>query len=370
MNNVNKDRIIENFLELTSIDSVSFHERKMADRIGEKLNALGIDYVEDNAGEHYNGNAGNIYAYIPGKGEPVLFSAHMDTVKPGIGKKAILEADGEIHTDGTTVLGSDDVAGIVEILEGIQVILESHQEHRPIELLFPIGEEDYVKGTNVFDFSRIKSKEAYVLDMSGNVGSAAVKAPSLISFAITVEGVAAHAGFNPEAGVNAIALASKAISKIKQGHVDRETTLNIGTISGGTATNIISEMCVITGETRSYSHEKALKQIENLREIFEETVTSEGGKVQLEYEINLHAYHTEKDATSVKNFIAACKSLELEGKITSTFGGSDNNNFALCGIEGIVLSCGMQEVHSVNEHINVGDLVKGAELVKEIIQAT
>lgn len=370
MDNVNKDRIVKNFLELASIDSVSFQERKMADCIGEKLSALGIDYVEDNAGENYNGNAGNIYAYIPGKGEPVLFSAHMDTVKPGIGKKPILEADGEIHTDKTTVLGSDDVAGIVEILEGVQVILESHQEHRPIELLFPIGEEDYVKGTNVFDFSRIKSKEAYVLDMSGNVGSAAVKAPSLISFTITVEGVAAHAGFNPEAGVNAIALASKAISKIKQGHVDRETTLNIGTISGGTATNIISEMCVITGETRSYSHERAVEQIENLREVFEETVTAEGGKVLLEYEINLHAYDTGKDARAVKNFMTACEKLEMKGKLTSTFGGSDNNNFALHGIKGIVLSCGMQEVHSVNEHINVKDLVKGAELVKEIIQAT
>ena len=345
-----RNELLEEFAGFTEIDSVSFGERRMADLLKENLRALGFETEEDDAGSHYGGNAGNVYGFLKGSlsGEPVLFSAHMDTVEPGIGKKAVFQEDGRITSDGTTVLGADDAAGLTEILGGIRRVLSSGKPHRDIEVLFPIAEEVYTKGTRVFDFSKICSKEAYVLDLSGPVGSAAVQAPSLISFVLTIHGKAAHA-------------------RLPQGHVEEDTTLNIGLIRGGTATNIVPESCIVEGEIRSYSHEKALSYMEAVRRVFREEAEKSGGSLEDEVSINLVAYHTGEEEASVKNFRRAAKKLGLSGELTETFGGSDCNTFAEHGIRGIVLSCGMYQPHSTREYTTVEDLEKGAALVEELI---
>lgn len=226
MPTISQERLTQDFLELTAVSSESLDERKAADLLTQKLHELGFSVVEDKAGEKLGGNAGNLYGFLKGTipGEPLLFSAHMDTVKPGRNKKPILHEDGIFTSDGTTVLGADDAAGLAEILEGIRSVRESGQPHRDIEILFPVAEEIYIQGSGVFDFNRILAKEAYVLDISGEVGSAAVRAPSLISFRVTVNGRASHAGFAPEKGVHAIAAAAEAIVHIPLGQADEETS--------------------------------------------------------------------------------------------------------------------------------------------------
>lgn len=366
---VNKERLINEFTELVSVDSESFNEREMADILTEKLKKTGFEVYEDNAGEYNNGTAGNIYGYLQGtkNSEPVLFSSHMDTVFPGKNKKAVINSDGKITSDGNTVLGADDAAGIVEILEGIRSVREAGIPHRPIEILFSIGEEVYLKGTDKFNFGRIKSKQAYVLDMSGDVGSAAIKAPSIISFTVTVNGKAAHAGFAPENGIHAIEIVSRSINNLKQEHIDDETTFNIGTISGGVAANIVPEKCTISKEIRSYNHEKAIKQIEHLKTFFSDAVKDTGANFELNYDIHIESYNLNENEPVIKNFLAACKNLGIEGSLNGTFGGSDNHNLIKHGISGIVLSCGMYNVHSVSEYTKIDELIKGAELVAQII---
>ncbi|MCI5529804.1 MAG: M20/M25/M40 family metallo-hydrolase, partial [Blautia sp.] len=183
-------RILEEFQELTSVDCISFQERAIADRLKKKLTALGFTVEEDDAGEFYGSDTGNLYGYLPGTlpGPPILLSAHMDTVEPGCGKKAVVHEDGRITSAGDTILGADDVCGLVEILEGIRILKEQGIPHRAVEVLFPVAEELFIKGTNRFDFGRIRAKEAYVLDLSNEVGTAALRAPSLISFCINVKG--------------------------------------------------------------------------------------------------------------------------------------------------------------------------------------
>lgn len=364
-----KNELLEEFAGFTELDSVSFGERRMADLLKEKLKALGFETEEDDAGSHYGGNAGNVYGLLKGSlsGEPVLFSAHMDTVEPGIRKKAVFHEDGVITSDGTTVLGADDAAGLVEILGGIRRVLASGKPHRDIEVLFPIAEEVYTKGSRVFDFSRIRAKEAYVLDLSGPVGTAAVQAPSLLSFVLTIHGKAAHAGFEPEKGIHAVTAAALAIARLPQGHVEEDTTLNIGIIRGGTATNIVPESCTVEGEIRSYSHEKALSYMEAVRRIFLEEAEKKGASLESEVSVNLVAYHTGEEEASVKHFRRAAHKLGLPGKLTETFGGSDCNTFAEHGIRGIVLSCGMYQAHSTREYTTVEDLEKGASLVEALI---
>ena len=322
-----KQNIIEDFKQLVSFDSISFHERNTADWLLARLKSMGFSVEEDQAGAYYGGDTGNIFAVLDGEleGDPVIFCAHMDVVEPGSGKKSVLEKDGTIHSAGDTVLGADDISGILEILYGVQLVIDSGKPHKKIELLFTIGEELYVKGSDVFDYSKVTAKQAYVLDLSGAVGDAARRAPSIISVRAEIRGKAAHAGFEPENGIHAIFAAANAVSRLCMGHVDEETTFNIGTIQGGTATNIVPDCCVLT------------------------------------------AYETPLESKSVTDFQKACEILGFSGGLTGTFGGSDNNSFAKNGIEGLVLSNGMYNAHSTREYTTVDDLYKGAELIGQLI---
>lgn len=367
---VDRERLREEFARLTAIDSVSFSERQMADQLKARLKTLGFEVREDQAGAYCGGTAGNVYGYLKGTvpGPGVLLSAHMDTVKPGIGKRSVFAEDGTVTSEGDTILGADDVAGLVEILEGIRCVQEAGLPHRDVEVLFPIAEEVYLKGTEWFDFSQIRAKEAYVLDLSGLVGAAALKAPTLISFAVTVNGRAAHAGFNPEDGIHALQIMCRVIGEIPQGHVDQETTLNIGLISGGEATNIVPPTCVCRGEIRSLNHEKALAALESVRNQFHQAAEAAGAGFHLDSHIDLVAYQVDPTAPVVEHFTSCCDRLRIPWKLTSTFGGSDNHNFMRNGIPGIVLSCGMYEVHSVREYTKLQDLELGARLVAELIQ--
>jgi len=363
--------MIKEFCELVSIDTTSFHERKMADKLKEKMIELGIEVFEDQAGSYYNSDTGNIYGFLKGSlpGKPLLFSAHMDTVEPGHFKQAIIKEDGTIVSDGRTVLGADDVAGIVAILESIRVLLESHIPHRDIEILFPIAEEAYIQGSRVFDYQRIKSQEAYVLDLSGAIGTASLQEPTLISFKIEVIGKSSHAGFAPNEGIHSIYIMASAIEKIKQGKIDEETTLNIGKIKGGTATNIIPDSTLIEGEIRCYNHEKALLIYQQILDIFKKTTAEYGASFKEEHQVHLHAYQVLEKELVVQRYIKVCQKLNIPVCLTKTFGGSDNNSFMLNGIKGIVLSCGMNDVHTTKEYTTINDLEKSTNIVLNLMKS-
>lgn len=256
----NKNRILEEFLKQISFDSESFHEREISEYLKKKLTDLGLEVSEDDARENLLANdsnriqtASNIYGYLKGniEGETILFSSHLDTVSPGNGKKAIVHADGKITSDGNTVLGADDVSGLVSILEALTVIKENNLSHPDIEVLFTVAEEPYCEGSRYIDYSKLKAKSGYVLDLTGDIGRAAIAAPSIISLEIAIKGKAAHAGFNPEEGINALSIAANALTKIKTGHTSENTTVNFGTISGGSGKNIVPEDVFIKGEVRS-----------------------------------------------------------------------------------------------------------------------
>ena len=93
---INQARLTAEFMELTTGSAESLDERRNADLLTQKLQDIGFSVTEDDAGQKLGGNAGNLYGYLEGTrpGSPLLFSAHMDTVKPGCSKKPILHEDG------------------------------------------------------------------------------------------------------------------------------------------------------------------------------------------------------------------------------------------------------------------------------------
>lgn len=365
----NRDRLIQEFCKLVSIDSISFQEREMGEVLKLELFKLGFEVIEDRAGDDYHGSCGNIYGYLKGdlEGDPILYSAHMDTVEPGIGKKAILHENGQITSDGSTVLGADDLSGVVCILEAIRMLKEQRGPHRSIEVLFTIAEEVYIQGSKVFDYKIIKSKEAYVLDLDGPVGTAAIKAPTLVAFTAKIIGRSAHAGFAPEQGIHAITIAAEMITQIKQGRIDVDTTVNIGTIEGGKARNIVPDECILQGEVRSLNHEKALSEAQRIEEICSHITEKHHGCLEFSTSYGCIAYEVKEQHPVIKRFLKVCKELNYEPKLIKTFGGSDNNNFLLNGITGIVLACGMNKVHSCSEYTNIDELIKCSNIIFQLM---
>lgn len=366
---INKQRLTDSFKALAAFDSESFYEKEIADYLYKNLIDLGLEVVRDEAGRIIRNNekaTGNIYGILKGdtEGEPVLFAAHMDTVAPGIGKKVIIHEDGRVTSDGTTVLGSDDITGIAAILEMLEVIKENQLPHPDIEVAFFVAEEPYCIGSSVFDYSVIKSKKAYVLDLDGPVGRIANAAPSIIQFEIKIEGKSAHAGFEPEKGISSITAASKAIERLKLGRIDESTTANIGKIIGGSGKNVVPGVTYVEGEVRSLDNSKALSVIRNIKETFENAAKEMGAHVTFESKEMVRAYKVEVESQTVKAYTAALASLGYgEPEIITTFGGSDNNNFCMHGIEGIVISNAMNAVHTTNEYFYIDDFVKSTEII-------
>ena len=365
---VRAKRMYDEFAELVAIDSESLSERKMADCLTARLRKEGYRTEEDDAGKRLGGNAGNLFAALPGElpGPPLLFSAHMDTVSPGKGKRAVFHRDGRVTSAGDTVLGGDDILGIVQILEGIRAVREAGLPHRDIEILFPVAEELYGLGSALFDYKKSRAREAYVLDFSGPTGKASLSAPSILSFEAEVRGKAAHAGFEAEKGIHAINRMSRAVAALPQGRLDEETVRNIGLIRGGRATNIVPDLCVCSGEVRSWTHKKALEAADEVETIFREHAGPEA-EVSVRVRIHLEAYRISPEEEVVRRFLRAAEKTGLKPELTKTFGGSDNNNFVLHGIRGIVLSCGMYRGHSLEEYTTKEDMKKGAELVAALI---
>jgi tripeptide aminopeptidase len=368
---INRKRMVDEFITLVSMDSLSYQEKTVADYLKYELTSLGFEVTEDEAGSYYGGNANNLYAILEGTipGEPLLFSAHMDTVAPGLNKKVVMHEDGKITSDGLTVLGADDFAGVVAILEAIRFLRENDIAHRTIEVLFFIAEEVYLKGSEVFDFSIVKATQAYVLDLSGNIGDAALKAPTVISFTAKFTGKASHAGFAPEKGIHAIAMAAQAITKMQLGFVDSDTSVNVGIIEGGLASNIVPEQCSIYGEVRSFNHKKAIDKMEKITASYQEVAIQFGGKVEVVMSFGSIAYEVLATHPVVIRYCAVVQRLGYQVSLTKTFGGSDNNNFMLHNITGIVLACGMHQVHSCEEYTTVEDLAGITSIVRELMMS-
>lgn len=366
----NDARVRAEFAELVQIDSPSFGERAMADRLTQKLHEIGFRTEEDRTGSDLGGSAGNLCAFLRGglPGAPILLSGHMDTVSPGIGKKAIFHPDGRITSAGNTVLGGDDLAGIVEILEGIRITREAGLPHRDIEVLFTVAEEPYTKGSSAFDYSVIQAREAYVLDVSGPIGTAVLQAPTILTFEATITGRAAHAGFEPEKGIHAIAMMSRAISQLSLGRLDGETTFNIGLIEGGSVRNAVPSSCTCKGEIRSYCNERTSVLTEQIKAVLEDTIRDTGASLLFTARKDTTAFRLFESAAPAIHFRNACAELGITPIFTSTFGGSDANSFMLHGIEAIVLSCGMYQVHTTQEYAMLPDILTGAALVSALIR--
>ncbi len=356
---IDRERLVNTFVELAKMDSPSGEEEAVAVELVARLESLGLTVARD--------DYGNVIGSDGGEG-PVLLSAHMDTVEPGRGIKPSVEGD-RIRTDETTILGGDCKAGVAAILEALESIKEDDAPHIAFQVAFTREEEIGLVGARNLDFSMIRAKEAVVFDGEGPPSQITSASPTYIGFDIEITGRAAHAGVEPEKGLSAIRIASEIISRLPQGRLDDETTFNIGTIEGGTVRNAVPENTTVRGEFRSRNLEaldtiqlqitEATKQV---RELYPDAVID--AHLHTEFE----TYTLNDDDPATERVMAVLRSLGLEPTMRPSGGGTDGNVFRTQGISAVVVGMADHGMHTVREYVTIPDLVDAAHLCETLLR--
>ncbi|GAA0458460.1 M20/M25/M40 family metallo-hydrolase [Alkalibacillus silvisoli] len=366
--NVNEQRLIDEFMELVQVDSETKHEGQIAEALKQKFIELGLEVQEDQAKDKTGHGANNLICTLKGNNpdaEVIYFTSHMDTVVPGKGIKPSIEG-GYIVSDGTTILGADDKAGLAAMIEMIKRLKEEEVQHGDIQLVITVGEESGLVGARALDSSLIKAKYGYAVDSNGDVGNIIVAAPSQAKLEIIPRGKKAHAGVAPEEGVSAITLAAKAVSKMPLGRIDDETTANIGRFEGGQATNIVCDEAYVLAEARSLEPKKLEKQIENMKKACRQAEADIGGEIEVKVTYMYPGYKQQEGDQVVEVARAAAKSIGRTSVLESSGGGSDANIISGLGIPTVNLCVGYENIHTTDERMPVQELIKIAELLTAI----
>ncbi len=370
---MNKERLLNEFLELVQIDSETKDEREIANVLTEKMTALGFTVVEDDSAKRSGHGAGNLIATKEGTvkdADSIYFTCHMDTVVPGVGIKPEVKEDGYIYSDGTTILGADDKAGIAALFEMICVLKEEEIEHGDLQFVITAGEESGLMGAKAMDPELITAKYGYAVDSDGKVGGIVTAAPFQAKVWATIHGKTAHAGVAPEKGVSAINIASKSIANMTLGRIDDETTANIGSFHGGKATNIVCDEVTIVAEARSIQEDKLVKQLAHMNETFTTIAEQMGGKATVEIEHMYPGFSFTDEEKVVQTAMQAVKNVGRTPELLTSGGGSDGNVFNGAGIPTVTLSVGYEEIHTTKERMPVEELEKLTELLVEIVRVT
>ncbi|UUZ94341.1 M20/M25/M40 family metallo-hydrolase [Paenibacillus sp. P25] len=195
---INQRRLVEEFIELVQVDSESGQEQEISRVLKEKFASYGLKVEEDDSAAKTGHGSGNLICTLPANSArnlpKLFFTSHMDTVTPGKGIKPQIGQDGYIRSDGTTILGSDDKAGLAAMFEALRVLKENNIEHGQIQFVITAGEEMGLKGSRAMEAKWIDADFGYALDSNGEIGNIAVAAPTQSKVYITFTGRSAHAG--------------------------------------------------------------------------------------------------------------------------------------------------------------------------------
>jgi tripeptide aminopeptidase len=369
---INEQRLLDEFLELVQIDSETKFETEIAKVLKQKFSDLGVEVFEDDTTAQTGHGAGNLICTLPGTMDSIdtidtiYFTCHMDTVVPGKGIKPSIQ-DGYVVTDGTTILGADDKAGLAVIFEVIRVLKEQNLPHGTIQFVITVGEESGLVGAKAIDPTLLKAKFGYALDSDGKVGNIVVAAPTQAKVKATIYGKTAHAGVAPEKGVSAITIAAKAVAKMPLGRIDEETTANIGRFEGGSQTNIVCDRVDILAEARSLIPEKMEMQVAKMKDAFETVAASMGGRAEVDVQVMYPGFKFAAGDHVVEVARKAAAKINRSCELVHSGGGSDANIIAGFGIPTVVLSVGYEEIHTTNEKMPIEELNKLAEMTLAII---
>jgi tripeptide aminopeptidase len=350
--------MVNQFMDMVRIDSESGNEAAFLGYLLGEVRAIGGTAALD--------DYGNLLASFPALGcsgaEPILLSCHGDTVKPGVGIEPVL-ANGVIRSKGETILGADDKAGIAEVLEALRVATV----RPPIELAVSRQEEVGLFGVKAMDMSRITARRGFLMD-NDTLDTIVIGGPSYFAIDVAITGRAAHAGMEPEKGINAIQAAAKAIAALRLGRLDHETTANVGVITGGMIRNGVPASCSFLAECRSADHAKAEALAAEMERVVRAEVEAVGATVKVVADEKCRAVRISEDAWPVRVAKQALASIGIEATAVFITGFTDASIYNNRGIEMAVVGIGAQNEHSNDECVAVADMEKAVAMLVEVFR--
>jgi tripeptide aminopeptidase len=357
---------LSRFVRLCEIASPTGDEGAVVAAVKAELESFGFEVSEDDAAGPAGAGAGNLLLRIEGeKPEYVMFCAHLDTV-PHDGPIRVVLDDGVYRSHGDTILGADNKAAVAVLME----LVSRYSTKKPpvgIEILLTVAEEQGLRGAAAFDTSRLKSKSGFVLDHATDIGEVITASPSHHRISAEFTGVEAHSGLDPESGRSAIVTAAEAITEMKLGRIDEETTANIGRIEGGSSGNIIPGSCRVSGEARSIDQDRVTAVIAGMSDAMIWAASENGCEVDIVTEEVFRGYRTPDDSPALAIAEEALRERGHEPKRVATGGGSDANVFMAAGIDALLLANGTYDNHTHQESVPRENLVEMLEICESIL---
>lgn len=356
------------FVELCETSSPTGEEAEVAAIVRRRLGALDIPVVEDDAAASTGAGCGNLLARIEGRSDRwVGFCSHLDTVPHEGPIEVILDDEGVYRSAGETILGADNKAAVVVMLE----LARRYAEEPPpvgIELLFTVAEEQGLLGALAFDASVLSSEMLFVLDLAADIGEVVTVSPTHGRIRAVVTGVEAHAGLAPEKGASAIEAAARAIAAMDLGRIDETTTANIGLIEGGSSGNVVAGRCELLGEARSIEEGRSAEVIGKMAEALLSEASEVGCEVEVEIEEVFAGYRIPDDSVALAAAERALTACGHEPRRVSTGGGSDANALRPKGIDAILLANGTYDNHTAAESVPRENLAAMLEICCSLVE--
>jgi tripeptide aminopeptidase len=355
------------FAELCRIESPSGRERACAERVIAELRALGVKVHEDEAASVVGSDCGNLLAFVsadwPGgseenarQGRSLMLCAHLDTVPLAAPvEPVLLKGSWENANDG--ILGADNKAAIA-----VMLALARHvrREGAPVdlELLFTVGEEQALAGARAFDASRLNSDFGFVFDHASPIGEVIVDSPTHFRIEASFHGAAAHAGIRPEDGRSAILAAARAIASMQLGRLDPGTTVNVGTISGGTAMNVVAESCTLVAEARALDDQHAEAVVAEIVDRLHEAANLPDCDCDVDISVQrtFSGYSLPVTSRPVRVAEQALRACGHEPVRISSGGGSDANALIAQGFATVNIANGTERAHEPGERVSADAL--------------
>lgn len=362
-------RLLKRFLALCALPGPSGRERAVAEAVVRDLAATGLAAREDGAAEATGGTCGNLLAELAPSGAArswVTLVAHLDAVPPGHATEPYLEGDRVLSRRG--ILAADDRAGVALLLELLDLLRAEPLSKTGVQAVFTVSEETGVAGADHLEPSDLRGEVALVLDTSGPPGTVNTASPDARRFEVRFSGRAAHAGVEPEKGVNALVMASKVVAALPSGRLDGDTTFNATVLQCGDATNVIPEAALLRGEARSF-REGELDRLFGLLEGACTSVCGEaGGTFEMTLQPMFHPFALGPDHPTVAGLRRAAEACGLQFVARRSGGGSDANPLNAHGIPAVNLAVGYYKNHSDQEYQVLSELEGTLRLVLRFLR--
>lgn len=349
--------VVDTFLDLVKIDSPSGHEEQVADYIQKFFERLGIEAAFD--------NYGNVICKTEGEGETIILSSHMDTVEPGRGIKPIV-INGEIKSDGSTVLGADNKAWLAAILSSVANIKRSDRKPRSLDLIFTRQEESQDGGSTHLDLRTLRGKRGFSCDDGSPMGAIFFRSPYYIKIDIIVLGKAAHSA-EPDKASNALKATSEAIYRLPLGDIGDKTIRNIGIINSGHGRNTIPGEVSLVAEIRSFSKQNLAKATTDMINLFRTIAKKHNCTIRKYVELENPGFELDLNDKTLQEAQMALKDIGIEPRLEETYGCFDANYFAARGIHIVNMSDGSVDTHTTGEKISVDNLEKLQKLAERLM---